>query len=310
VEYGQHSINYYSEMLLEYPYPTATNVGGVVGGMEYPMIVFCSIDRSPRSLFGVTDHEFGHEWFPMIVNTDERRHAWMDEGFDTFINHYSFSDYWGEARRIGDPSFIVDEERVNTPQPIMTYPDRVQQGNLGYLAYSKPGYAMRVLREYVLGAERFDEAFREYVRRWAFKSPRPEDFFRTMEDAAGADLTWFWRGWFYEAAKLDQGIYDIDPTPARGRVGLTIANYERMVMPVELEISYDDGTTERRRIPVQAWTNGSTFPVYWPAEGRSITRVVIDPDGMLPDIDLEDNVWEAEPAQAPGEAEAAVPAQD
>ncbi|MEO0630072.1 MAG: M1 family metallopeptidase [Planctomycetota bacterium] len=294
VGYGQHSINYYSEWLSEYPYPTATNVGGVVGGMEYPQIVFCSIDRNPRSLFGVTDHEFGHMWFPMIVNTDERRHAWMDEGIDSFINHYSFSDYWGEPRRLGSADFIVKEEQVNLPQPITTYPDRVRSGDLGYLAYSKPGYAMRVLREYVLGEERFDEAFGEYIRRWSFKSPQPEDFFRTMEDAAGVDLGWFWRGWFYEAAKFDQGVYDIDPEPRRGRLSVTVANYERMVMPIELAIEYADGSSERRRIPVQAWTNGSTFAVSWPAEGRSIARVEIDPDQMLPDIDRDDNVWVAE----------------
>ncbi|MEO1583954.1 MAG: M1 family metallopeptidase [Planctomycetota bacterium] len=298
VEYGRHAINYYSDWLLEYPYPTATNVGGVVGGMEYPMIVFCSIDRDPKSLFGVTDHEFGHEWFPMIVNSDERRHAWMDEGINTFINHYSFTDYWGEARRIGSPQFIVDREMESEPQPIMTYPDRVQSGSLGYLAYSKPGYAVRVLREYVLGEERFDEAFREYVRRWMFKSPQPEDFFQTIEDAAGADLTWFWRGWFYEAARLDQGIYDIDPEPRRGEIGLTLANFERMVMPVVMDVTYDDGTSERRRVPVQAWTNGATFPVYWPAEGRSIVKVVLDPEGLLPDIDPADNVWEADDGEA------------
>ncbi len=293
VAYGQHSINFYSEWLSEYPYPTATNVGGVVGGMEYPQIVFCSINRDPRSLFGVTDHEFGHMWFPMIVNSDERRYAWMDEGLDTFINHYSFTEYWGEARRIGDAEFIVKEEQVTMPQPIMTYPDRVRSGDLGYLAYAKPGYAVRMLREYVLGAERFDAAFREYIRRWSFKSPQPEDFFRTMEDAAGADLGWFWRGWFYEAAALDQGVYDIDPEPRRGRLSVTVANFERMVMPVELLITYTDGSTERKRIPVQAWTNGPTFAVSWLAEGRSIARVEIDPERMLPDIDREDNVWEA-----------------
>lgn len=293
VSYGQWSINYYSEWLSEYPYPTATNVGGVVGGMEYPQLVFCSIDRQPRSLFGVTDHEFGHMWFPMIVNTDERRHAWMDEGLDSFINHYSFSEFWGEPRRIGDPDFIVREEQVEMPQPIMTYPDRVRAGNLGYLGYSKPGYAMRVLREYVLGEDRFDDAFREYVRRWSFKSPQPEDFFRTMEDASGADLGWFWRGWFYEAAAFDQGVFDIDAEPRRGRLSVTVANYERMVMPIELEITYTDGAVERRRVPVQAWTNGNTFTVSWPAEGRSIQRVVIDPDTMLPDVDRDDNVWEA-----------------
>ncbi|MEM8757426.1 MAG: M1 family metallopeptidase [Planctomycetota bacterium] len=304
VEYGRHSINYYSQWLMEYPYPTATNVAGVVGGMEYPMIVFCSMGRTPRSLFGVTDHEFGHMWYPMIVNTDERRHAWMDEGFNTFINHSSFGDYWGEARRIGDPSFIVERRSAGSIQPMMTLPDRVHSGDLGYLAYSYPGYTMRVLREVVLGEDRFDDAFRAYTRRWAFKTPRPEDFFRTMEDAAGADLTWFWRGWFYESASLDQAVARVSPEPSRGRLTVVVANNDRMVMPVDLLVRYVDGSEETRRLPAEAWARGSSFPMSWPAEGRRIESVEIDPLRMLPDLDRANNSWSAVAPDAEADAEA------
>jgi hypothetical protein len=254
--------------------------------------VFCSADARERALFGVTDHEFGHEWFPMVVNSDERRHAWMDEGFNTFMNYYSFTSYWGEPEDRFGAGEIARRDGAGV-QPIMTYPDRIRDGALGYLAYAKPGYALRVLREEVLGQERFDAAFREYIRRWAFKSPRPEDFFRSMEDAAGAELSWFWRGWFAEAADFDQGIERVQDTARRGRIGVVLATYGRMVMPSEIEVTYDDGTRERRVLPAEAWAQAESFPMLWRAEGRRIVSVVLDPDGMLPDADLDDNVWQS-----------------
>lgn len=295
VAMGQHSINFYSEWLMEYPYPTATNVNGIVGGMEYPMIVFCAEQRGREGLVGVTDHEFGHEWFPMIVNSDERRYAWMDEGFTTFINYYSYADYMNESSKgHQDLVYTIAKGLGSDPgQPIMTIPDRMADGDLGYLAYTKPGYGMQILREYILGADRFDEAFQEYVRRWAFKSPQPEDFFRTMEDAAGADLAWFWRGWFYEAASLDQAIGSVSAKPRRGRVGVEINNLRRMVMPVDMVVTYDDGSSERRRIPVEAWARTDSFPTRWDSGGKSITRVELDPDKWLPDVDRSNNVFEA-----------------
>lgn len=293
VTMGRHSINFYSEWLLEYPYPTATNVNGIVGGMEYPMIVFCAEQRSREELLGVTDHEFGHEWFPMIVNSDERRHGWMDEGLNTFINYYSYAKYFGKSSRGSqDLAYTTAKALASNPgQPIMTFPDRIAGDDLGFLVYGKPGYGLQLLREYILGPERFDDAFREYVRRWAFKSPTPEDFFRTMQDAAGADLAWFWRGWFYEAATLDQAIASVSPAPRRGRVGLVIENRQRMVMPADLLVTYDDGSTERRRIPVEAWARTASFPMRWDSGGRTITRVEIDPDRWLPDVNRENNVY-------------------
>ncbi|MCB9835211.1 MAG: M1 family metallopeptidase [Phycisphaera sp.] len=296
VAMGQHTINFYSEWLYEYPYPSATNVNGVVGGMEYPMIVFCSEQRSRNELVGVTDHEFGHEWFPMIVNSDERRYGWMDEGFNTFINYYSYGDYLNESTRgTQDLAYTTAKALASDPgQPIMTFPDRIADGDLGFLVYGKPGYGMQLLRDVILGPDRFDEAFGEYIRRWAFKSPKPEDFFRTMEDAAGADLAWFWRGWFYEAAALDQAIGSVTAKPRRGRVGVEINNLRRMVMPVDMLVTYDDGSTERRRIPVEAWARTDSFPTRWDSGGKSITRIELDPDKWLPDVDRSNNVFEAD----------------
>lgn len=294
IRFGQHSINFYSEWLMEYPYPTATNVNGIVGGMEYPMIVFCAEQNHYEGLFGVTDHEFGHMWYPMIVNTDERRHAWMDEGFNTFINYYSAAKYLNHPLRGSDIYSMLSDGIASEPAPpVMTYPDQMRAGTLGFLAYGKPGYTMQVLREYVLGPERFDFAFREYTRRWAFKSPRPVDFFRTMEDAAGADLTWFWRGWFMESAHLDQAVTDVSWAPRRGEVGLVIENRGRMVMPVKMRVEYADGSEELREIPAEAWARTDTFPVRWDSGGRSIRKVTLDPDQWLPDLDRSNNIFEA-----------------
>ena len=299
VQFARHTINFYSEWIHEYPWSTATNVNGVVGGMEYPTIVFCSEQRNRRGLFGVTDHEFGHEWFPMMVNTNERRNAWMDEGFNTFINHYSGEAFFGAGKstRHGGVESIARQMAADPrPQPIMTFPDRMRNNSLGFLAYGKPGYGMQLLRDYILGPERFDAAFREYVRRWAFKSPTPEDFFRTMEDAAGYDLAWFWRGWFYESAVLDQAIENVHPEPRRGVVSVVVGNRERLVMPLVMAVQYDDGTEERRELPVEAWARADKFPTSWDSDGRTIVRVEIDPDHVLPDIDRDNNVYENEDA--------------
>src|SRR5262249_8650778 len=159
-------------------------------------------------LFGVTTHEIGHNWFPMLVNTDERRHAWMDEGFNSFINFYA-----GAERFPGETNTSRGNARGHVPammegeqQPMDTPADRLWGGGLGNLQYGKTAVALVLLREVVLGPERFDAAFRRYIDLWAFKSPRPADFFRVMEDAAGMDLAWFWRGWITETGTLDQAV--------------------------------------------------------------------------------------------------------
>ncbi|MCA8977349.1 MAG: M1 family metallopeptidase, partial [Planctomycetes bacterium] len=226
----------YSERIHPYPYPVATNVGGVEGGMEYPMIIFCSgrNRKSEGGLYGVTTHEIGHNWFPMLVNTDERRHAWMDEGFNTFINEYSTAD-WFKGKGPGKTGTYAGMMRM-PGVPIVTQADRLNGLQLGLLQYKKTGVGMQILREYVLGEERFDFAFRTYVRRWAFKSPQPADFFRTMEDAAGMDLAWFWRGWFLEDAMLDQAIDSVRQATKRRGAQITFINNERMVMPLSFEV--------------------------------------------------------------------------
>lgn len=171
-------------------------------------------------------------------------------------------------------------------QPIMTYPDHIRPQALGFVAYRKPGYGLRLLREYVLGPERFDEAFRTYIRRWAFKHPQPADFFRTIENVAGEDLDWFWRGWFYTTDLLDQAIDSVQVGPEETVVQLH--NRQHLVFPVVLEATYADGRTMRHRFPVALWATGVRQQVRLPG---SVVRLQLDPDGLLPDIDRTNNVW-------------------
>jgi hypothetical protein len=214
-----HTIEQYNKYSLDYPYPTAISVNGPVGGMEYPMISFNGprpvkdkktgeityTKRAKYGLIGVVIHEVGHNYFPMIVNSDERQWTWMDEGLNTFVQSLAqeaWEDNYPAGR--GDPRFIVDYMRSKNQVPIMTNSESLL--HFGNNAYAKPAAALNILRETVLGRELFDYAFREYARRWKFKRPTPADFFRTMEDASGTDLDWFWRGWFYTTDAVDVSI--------------------------------------------------------------------------------------------------------
>ncbi len=291
------AINGYNKRWHKYPYPVATNVNGIEGGMEYPMIIFCRARRGEEGLYGVTTHEIGHNWFPMTVNTDERRYAWMDEGFNTFINHYSGPDWFG-----GEPSgrgsggrYYGRAMRSPGAVPIMTHADKLPGNQLGFTQYDKPATGLVLLREQILGPERFDRAFRAYIDRWAFKSPQPADFFRTIEDVAGADLAWFWRGWFYETAYLDQAVYEVKQDQRDDEefnISIEIDNLAELVMPVVLEITYEDGATERKRIPVEVWFSSDRYSYGWQSPQR-ITKVVIDPEDAFPDVERDNNTWEA-----------------
>jgi len=212
-----HTLNVYSRYTFAYPYPTAISVNGPVGGMEYPMICF----NGPRpekdgtyskgtkyGLISVIIHEVGHNYFPMIVNSDERRWMWMDEGLNTFLQYLSEREWEDEyPSRRGEPRDIVGYMRSTNQVPIMTQSDSILQ--VGPNAYAKPATALNILRETILGRELFDFAFKEYAMRWKFKRPAPADLFRTMEDASGVDLDWFWRGWFYTTDHTDLSIDDV-----------------------------------------------------------------------------------------------------
>ncbi len=293
-EYVKASIEHYSNWLYEYSYPVATNVAGMVSGMEYPGIIFCGYKDKTASLWGVTDHEFGHNWFPMIVGSNERKFAWMDEGFNTFINFYSTDAFnKGEYKnRKFDMHAIAKSMFRETADPIMSIPDVIQTRNLGWEAYNKPGFGLRILRENILGADRFDYAFKNYINKWAFKHPTPMDFFRAMEDGAGEDLGWFWKAWFYELWRLDQSVKDVDyveQDPAKGAV-ITIENLDKMAMPAVVEVELTSGEKERFTFPVEIWQRGSSW-TFRTSTKLPIKSVVIDPDHSFPDMDSKNNTW-------------------
>ncbi len=290
------SIEHYSSKWYEYPYPAAVNVAGIVGGMEYPGIVFCSFQAVGDGLWGVTDHEFGHTWFPMIVGSNERKFAWMDEGFNTFINDLSTDAFnKGEFKSGGffnDPtsSFMVKFTFGEKMDELFTAPDIIQQENLGVAAYMKPSVMLHALRDVVLGPERFDVAFKEYIRRWAFKHPTPWDFFHTMENVAGEDLGWFWRAWVLNNWKLDQSVKDVKyvkNVPANG-AEITLENLEKMPMPVTVLIKEANGKEHKLNLPVEIWQRGPQWK-FGVATTSEIKEVILDPDNKLPDWNRENN---------------------
>lgn len=297
-EYVKGCIEFYSKYLYPYTYPMAVNVAGIVGGMEYPGIVFCSSRAQRNGLWGVTNHEFGHNWFPMIVGSDERRFPWMDEGFNTFINGLADADFnKGEynGNRAINPEAAAGSFFGDRSEAILTVPDVTQQFNLGTVAYYKPGFGLKLLRENVLGPERFDTAFRYYVHKWAFKHPTPWDFFHCMENAAGENLEWFWRGWFMNKWKIDLAVTDvaaIQNDPSKGST-ITIATLEKLPMPVTIEIKEANGKTGRVNLPVEVWQHGGVWKFNY-ASTDKVTSVVVDPDKTIPDVNLKNNSWTAQ----------------
>lgn len=289
----KQSIEHYSKMWYAYPYSWSVNVNGIVGGMEYPGFAMCSGRDNARGLWGVTTHEIGHTWFPMIMSTNERMHAWMDEGFNTFINYYANKErYPTEEPYRGSAAKFGKNQRRPLPQPVETPADQIADGYLGVLGYEKPAVGLVMLRETILGEERFDAAFREYCRRWAFKHPYPGDFFRTMEDVSGMDLGWFWRGWFYSTGVLDQSVTTVmQPEGKEGLAHLTFVQKGGLVMPVYYKLTFDNGSTESRRLPVEGFFWSDTRTVAIPTGGKKIKNVEVDPEDSLPDVERRNNVW-------------------
>jgi hypothetical protein len=295
-EFVKGAIESYSDRWYPYPYPNAVNVAGQVSGMEYPGIVFCWTFSYGRNLWEVVSHEFGHTWFPMIVGSNERKFAWMDEGFNTFINNVADRDF-NKGEFLTKARYRERSARFFQPgsESIMTLPDVSNLRNLSAVAYEKPGIGLEMLRYDILGETRFDSAFRYYIRNWAFKHPTPWDFFHAMENSSGEDLSWFWRGWFMNNWKLDQAVSAVDylqSNPANGAI-ITIQNKEKLPMPVTVEVKEIDGKTGRINLPVEIWMKGGTWKFYYPST-RKIEIVTIDPDRMLPDTDESNNVWKAE----------------
>ena len=370
-----HTLKSYSAHTFDYPYPKAVSVSAEDQGMEYPMICWnygrpdengVTSERIRNGMIGVTIHEVGHNFFPMIVNSDERQWSWMDEGLNTFMQYMAeqemgtnFPSSRGPASKIvpymsGDQKFL---------EPIMSNSETIAQ--FGANAYGKPATGLNILRETIMGRELFDHAFKVYANRWKFKHPTPEDFFRTMEDASAVDLDWFFRGWFYSTDFVDIGVKEVkqyyvsevatkelrDAVVKRGRFGqekgpfvylvpgtseelsaknkkaLAIADvnllseyvnknftadekskfkspkyfYEvefnkpgGMLMPIIVELTYEDNTTETFKYPAQIWrkNNDTAKKVY--ATEKAIKKIQIDPKLETADIDVTNNTWPKE----------------
>jgi len=289
---GREAIKYFSEQWYPYPWSHATTVEGPIEGMEYPMLTFTPNSPIREDLQWVIAHEFGHEWFPMTVGSNERLYPWMDEGFNTFIDLANAAKYfqgtpYGDSIEVHPLHLYADHAKPGEEQPLITNPTQVR--DLFWVGYQKPALMMQMLRYEVLGKDRFDAAFREYIKAWAFKHPTPADFFRMMRDESGMDLDWFWREWIYTTARLDQSV-DSVATRADGGSNVYLGNRGTMVMPAEISLTFADGSKTIVKLPVEMWNLGSQF-VYRVPDKKRVTRAEVDPRRALPDINRANNIW-------------------
>jgi len=300
-EYLKDAVERFSDRWYPYPWPVAINVAGPASGMEYPGIVFDGINDAGSMLFWITAHEIGHSWFPMIVGFDERRSAWMDEGFNTFIDVYESDDFnGGEYGPKRDGEYApgggnpVDEILPILEDPkaptLLARSDTIIEKYRHPVTYFKSALGLILLREQILGPERFDPAFRRFIAAWAFKHPRPADFFRAMESGAGEDLSYWWRGWYANNWTLDLGVERIaavDGDAAKG-TAITVGSHDRLVMPATLRVEFKDGSSEDIRLPAESWIKQDTTTVTIPA-GKTVIAATIDPDQKLPDKERFNN---------------------
>jgi hypothetical protein len=305
-ENDQWTIGFYSELVQPYPYPQATAVAGPVGGMEYPMFVMDGYGTpdADGEVFRVNDHELGHQWFPMVVGSNERRYAWMDEGVNTYLNAFS------QERRYGsDPerwprgmdnffSFLgawYGTYHEGVDQPLMTAPDHLaDQMVLGNVGYEKPAGVLLALRDHVVGAETMDEALRTYAHRWSFKHPTPGDFFRTVENVSGQDLSWFWRGYFYSTDVLDIALDSVTThTGGDGQQMATIFVHRNttLLFPLELKLKLASGATQDVHVPVDIWSRGEAVTTAVPV-AAAVTGARLWPDrSSIPDVNPKNDTW-------------------
>ena len=296
-EYLKHAVEEFSRRWYPYPWPAAVNVAGPTSGMEYPGIVFDGVGDAGKELFWVTAHEIGHSWFPMIVGFDERRDAWMDEGFNTFIDVYESDAFnHGEYAPKRDAEYApgggnpVDEilPVLADPlaPPILSRADTVIEKYRHPVTYFKSALGLILLREQILGPERFDPAFRRFIAAWACKHPKPSDFFRAMESETGEDLSWWWRGWYFNNWTLDLAatkIAYVRGDPAQGAL-VTVEARDPLIMPVTLRVVYADGTRRDVRLPAETWIRQKSVEVYV-AGSQPVVSATLDPDHRIPDRD-------------------------
>ncbi len=309
-----HTLKVYSRYTFDYPYPVAYSVHAAAIGMEYPMICFnfgrpkedgSYSDRTKYNMLGVIIHEVGHNFFPMIVNSDEREWGWMDEGINSFIEYLAEQefdpnfDHWFGPASILIPYMKGDKKMMT---PIMSNPDHVLPNQLGNNAYGKPATALNILRNEVMGHELFDYAFKTYAQRWKFKHPTPEDFFRTMEDASAVDLDWFWRAWFYTTDAVDISLDQVYEITLPDSDTKEVVNNQKAYqlkfkniggIPTPLMITYDfvDGSSETERLPAEVWLKGDEFNKV-KLTTKEVKKITFDKLERTTDINTSNNTWE------------------
>jgi hypothetical protein len=297
-EYLKNAIEIYSKNYFEYPWNVAISSAGITAGMEYPGLIFNDYKLSKGRLWFLIAHEIGHNWFPMIVGSNERKYMWQDEGLNTYIN-YIATDLFNKGEYVNDPAYLKKtffatknyELFMHDKDPLMTVSDAMDEAQ-HYQYYSKTAYGLNLLRTVVVGKERFDYAFRKYTEAWAYKHPTPYDFFNCINNAAGEDLNWFWKEWFFTTWTLDQAITDVkyvDNDPAKGAL-ITIENKGKMIMPVIIKIQQSNGDTGIVKLPVEIWQRNGTWTFKYPSKNK-IDKVILDPEKVLPDVNRKNNEW-------------------
>jgi len=304
--FTRDAVQQLSAYLWAYPYPQMTSMEGVIssGGMEYPMMTLMQGWADSLSLAGDLMHETGHMWFPMQVGSNETRYPWMDEGLTQFNAAQGMRAIYGEPRRggrlndseAGQRFLYLRAVRAGQDAPLILpgsgddYPL-----NLYFVMYyDKTAQALAALRA-VLGAETFHRGLVEYGRRWIDRHPQPFDFFNTMADVSGRDLSWFWTTWFYEAWPLDRVVESV--APAGDSVAITIADRGLAPMPVFLAVTRQDSTVQRLELPVGIWLSGARRAVLHVAREPSIVRVEIDPNSVFPELSPENLIWSGAPSR-------------
>ena len=300
-EYLKNSVEIFSEKYFEYPWNTAYNIGGSVPGMEYPGMSLNHYKEKTASLWFLVAHEIGHSWYPMIVGSNERKYPWQDEGLNVFINLVA-TEIFNKGEYANDPFFlrksswfIMDVDGLKVQHhPLMTVGDAMSanEDNGLYTYYKKTAYGLKLLRNQVLGKDRFDYAFKKYTEAWAFKHPSPYDFFNCMNNAAGDDLNWFWKEWFFTNWTLDQSVSKVtylDNDPIKGAL-ITIENNDKMIMPAIVKVIQSNGKTETIKLPVEIWQRGKTWTFKYPSTTK-ISKIILDPENVLPDVNRKNNEW-------------------
>lgn len=289
-EYIKFTLQYFSKKWYEYPYNKAVNVASNLDGMEYPGLVFCAAKDKGNMYWAVVNHELGHTWFPMIVGSNERRYAWMDEGLNAFMDNMATKDF-NNGEFIGYPEIDIPvaELFADSLMPIMTRPDVIPGNEVYTIQYQKVAYLLTLLSEHILARGQFDLAFRKYIRDWAYRHPTPWDFFSSINNTTGEDLNWFWKSMFLENYKLDQKVTRVT-NPQSGKATIIVENMERAAMPLQVEITFENGATEFHDFPVEIWEQGPIYE-FVPDFDGTISRVVINPNGVFPDINLANNIW-------------------